>query len=383
MSSQDGIETRRALEEALSGRGGQGIEVVRGARPSLLDAQAARALSAPFLAAFMIAAAVLRMQIVTTSLDLLTLLLRTAAFAFCLRALILLVRFAGQLSKDLKASEHSLAFSREGLLWRSPQGERFVARDQVLSLSVPEARASRFLPDSHLPLLLIKRPGPEGFHWSIPAYFAASSEILAARLSRVWELDTKVQEASPPPPPTQAPQARYMRAVEGKAPASEAVIPEGHGYRLRGPYGVLLGIVFALDALLTASSHRALLLQPVLLSCLLALTLPGIWLFVMSRRAAVRLGIAMLLTPEELIVRGKQGVVSVPWNQLGEVSLTLRELWSPFVGGYTVKTLHMTTHEGTFMSFDGGFLGVPPEVVLELCSAYRKGRVADATQLAS
>lgn len=380
MNATEGGAVRRALEEALAGRGSQGIEVIRGTRPALLDVQAAKALSAPFLAAFMIAAAVLRMQIATTSLDLLTLLLRTAAFAFSLRALILLVRFGMRLAKDVKAPEHRLAFSRDGLLWQRPEGTRFIPRGHVVALCVPEAKSSRLLSESYLPLLLVKRPNGQGLYESLPPYFAASSDILAARLSRALGLDTEA-EAFPPPPPHDAAQERYMRAVDGKAGPGETVVPEGRGYRLRGPYGVLLGVVFAVDALITATSHRAQLLQPVLLSCILALVLPGAWLFVMSRRASVRLGIAMLLTPEELIVRGKQGVVSVPWNQLGDVTLKLREMWSPFVGGYTVKTLLITTHEGAFMSFDGGFLGVPPEVVLELCAAYRKGKIGTSGAL--
>jgi len=377
------LSIRRVLEEAVSGRAEQGVEVIRGARPSLLDTETASALSAPFLAAFMIGAAILRMQIVTTQLDLLTLLLRSAAFAFCVRAIILALRFARRLSHDLGAKRHTLAFSREGLLWQGPEGQRFVPRGDVLAVCVPQVRATRFLPSTHLPLLLIRRPGGEVLHWVIPPYFAASSKILAARLTRAFGLDAEGESTALPPPPSVSANERYMRAVAEKAGVGEAVVPEGQGYRLRGPYGVLLGLVFALDALMTATMHRALLLQPVLLSCVLSLSLPAIWLFIMSRRAAVRLGIAMLLAPEELIVRGRQGVVSVPWNQLADVELTLRDVWSPFVGSYGVKTLRMTTHEGTFMSFDGGFLGVPPEVVLELCTAYRNGRILRPDQEAS
>ncbi len=395
MSTQD-FATQRAhstvqgnpghalLLEALRGRTSPGIEIVRGVRPSMLDAEGARALSAPFLAGFMVAAAILRAQIAHTQIDILTLLLRTAAFAFGLRALILLVRFAGRVRQDMDASRHALAFSRAGMLWQSPAGERFVSREDVVALGVPNVRTSRLLPQQRRPLFVIMRPRTGSLHWSIPPYFSASSEILCARLKRSLELDEleETEDATVRPPPSDAPHERYLRAARGQPGPHDAVIPEGGAYRWRGPYGVLLGVVFALDALSFAGAQRALLLQPVLLSCILALAMPAGWLWWMRRKAAARLGIAMLLTPEELIVRGKHGVVTVPYHQLADVEVRLKDIWSPFVGTYTTRNLLITTHDGVAMTFDGAFLGVPPEVVAELCAAYRSGRI-NAAQDAS
>ncbi len=364
------------LRDALSGRTSPGIEVVRGAPPNLLDADAARALSAPFLAGFMVAAAVLREQIAHTQVDVLPLLLRTAAFAFCLRAVILIAAFARRFVQDRSASAHALAFSREGVLWQTPSSERFVRREDVLALCVPAVRASRLVPQARRPLLMILRPHTGALHWSIPPYFAASSEIFSARLKRTLGLaEEGAQVATPPPPPPEPASERYTRAARGQPGPHEAVVPEGHAYLGRGPYGVLLGIVFALDALMSSGAQRALLLQPVLLSCLLALAMPLGWLWLMRRKASARLGIAMLLTPEELLVRGKHGVVSVPYHQLTEVEVRLKDIWSPFVGTYTARNLLIGTQDGATMNFDGGFLGVPPEVIAELCAAYRRGRI--------
>lgn len=373
MSDATHESARTVLQEAVKGRTSQGVEIARGQRPNLLDADGARALSAPFLAAFMVAAAVLRARIAHSDLDLLTLLLHTAAFAFCVRAILLVTRVVLRLRADLDAAAHTLAFSADGLIWNGPHGERFVARADVLGVCVPELRASRFLPEPQRALWIVTRPETGTLYWAIPAYFSTSPEILAARLTRTLKPDESNTGARVEAPPVEGPQDRYARAASGRTLAGETVIPEGHGYRRRGPYGVLLGLVFALDALLSAPQQRAILLQPVLLSCLLALGMPAIWLWLMKRKAKARLGIAMLLTREELLVRGKHGVVSVPWSQLGDVEVRLRDAWSPFVGTYTTRTLLIATQDGSVMTFDAGFLGVPAEVVARLCAAYRSG----------
>jgi hypothetical protein len=96
----------------------------------------------------------------------------------------------------------------------------------------------------------------------------------------------------------------------------------------------------------------------------------------MRRRRATRLGIGMLLTPEELLVRGAAGVLSVPWPQLSDIALQTVARWSPFVGSYPARTLRLTTREEQRMLFDASFLGVPLEVVAVLCRAYRAGHAA-------
>ncbi len=319
----------------------------------------------------MVAAAVLRARIAHSDLDVLTLLLHTAAFAFCVRAVILVTRVVLRRLADLDAGAHTLAFSAEGLLWHGPDAERFVSRHDLVAVCVPELRASRFNPDSRRPLWIVTRPETGALYWAIPAYFSASPEILAARLTRTLRLDESSAASSTEMAPAEGPQGRYARAAAGLIKAGETVIPEGNGYRQRGPYGVLLGMVFALDAWFSAKGQRAILLQPVLLSCLLAVSMPAGWLWLMKRKAAVRLGIAMLLTREELVMRGKHGEVSVPWAQLGDVEVRLRDAWSPFVGTHTTRSLLIATRDGSVMTFDAGFLGVPAEVVAALCAAYR------------
>ena len=88
----------------------------------------------------------------------------------------------------------------------------------------------------------------------------------------------------------------------------------------------------------------------------------------------------LVLTPEELLVRGAAGVVSVPWPQLSELTVQTSARWSPFVGTYPARALQLSTQEGQRMVIDEGFLGVPAEVVALLCRAYRGAEGAQAPE---
>jgi hypothetical protein len=225
------------------------------------------------------------------------------------------------------------------------------------------------------PLLVIARPRQDIVYWSLPPYFAADAEILRARLARAFKLDTSASDLDLVPPAL-APEPRYQRAAHGKLEHGEVRVPEGFGYRLRAPYGVLLALVFVFDAVLGAGPLRARIWPTAMLGSALAIAALFGWFYWMRTRRAVRLGMAMLLTPEELLLRGKHGAISVPWTQLAGAEVTAKLAWSPLVGSYLVRVLWFATLDGARMPFDGAFLGVPPEVVAQLAEAYRAGSLA-------
>ena len=82
----------------------------------------------------------------------------------------------------------------------------------------------------------------------------------------------------------------------------------------------------------------------------------------------------MALTREEMLLRGKAGVVGIPWGQFSEIDVDVRLTWSPFYGSYPVRVLSLSTLDGERIQFDGGFLGVPAEHVAWLCESYRRRR---------
>jgi hypothetical protein len=354
-----------SLRDALLGKPVANVEVVRGQAPGLLASDAIHALLSTLMAALVIAATVLRSGLAQGGFDLILLLLRTASVAFVLRAAMALVHWFMRLQRDARAHEYALAWSDAGLRYAYPAGAQELAREDVVAFVLPEQLAQRGA-TSLQPLYVVGRPP---VHFTLPPVFHA--ELLAARLKR-WR---GTPQATPPSfvPPREGPEQRYVRAANGQLRAGEVAVPEGRGYLLRAPYGVLLALVFVIDAVLHAgpklypAASAAAMLAPLTL---------GAWFAWMRKRRAVRLGTAMLLTPEELLVRGPHGAVSLPWTQLASVEVALRQAWSPFVGRYLVRSLWFHALDGTTMQFDGAFLGWPPEVIAAQAEAYRSGTLA-------
>src|SRR5689334_16730560 len=80
------------LREAVQGKRSSGVEVLRAEAPPWLDPALVRAVLSVFMAAFIVGAAVLRTRLSADApFDLMALLLRTAALAFVVRALVALV----------------------------------------------------------------------------------------------------------------------------------------------------------------------------------------------------------------------------------------------------------------------------------------------------
>ncbi len=352
------------------------VEVMRGARPPLFDGDLARALSSSLFAAFVVAAAIFRGRLgESSSLDLIGLLLRVASAAFVLRAAIALAGVVRRILAEGSASEHVLAFGPGGLLLRSPQGERWIAREDVLSVCLPEQPESITARSPRKPLMLVLKPdGGVPRALEIPPFFAGSQDILAARLTR-WLARPETEPQRRFAPPKGDPEERYARIAKGMTEAGEVRVPEGLGYRKRAPYGALLGCLFALDTLRSAGPMASELLPGVMAACALALTFLGGWFLWMNGRRRSRLGIAMALTREEMLMRGKAGVVGIPWGQFSDIEVDVRLTWSPFYGSYPVRVLSFSTLDGERILFDGGFLGIAPEHLASLCESYRRRMV--------
>lgn len=363
--------TRRAASKA---GGEQNIEVLRGVPPSLFDADAARVVSSLLLCAFVLAAAIFRERVRAdeVSLDLIALLLRAASIAFVIRAALAIFVFARARARAAHAREHVLALGPTGLLLKTNAAEIWASREDILGLSRAEQPESRTAPAAMHPLCLVLRPetATPRLLW-IPPFFAGNQDILASRLTRWLEQEGKSPRAQLAPSKPN-PDGRYTRIARGEVEPFEVRVPEGTSYRKRAPYGALLGCAFALDALRSAGPLSKQLLPGVLAACALALAFFAGWFLWMRSRRKSRLGIAMALTREDILLRSKVGVVSIPWVQLTEVDVDMKLTWSPFFGSYPVHILCLSTLDGDRVLFDDGFLGVPAEAVAVLCESYRQ-----------
>lgn len=356
-----------------------GTEVLHGARPAWLAQDAVDAVTSTLLASLIVAAALLRTELARGQFDFIALLLRTASLAFCLRAFIALVRYLARLTRDASAARHALAWSPDGLYLTTGTEEFWAARDEVIGFVSPDDRTARTLVSSLRPLFVVLAPARVPRYRALPPYFATDAEVLRARLER-WrgEVAPSITPATRDATTTHATdttssEARYRRIAEGKAMPSEVAVPEGFGYRLRAPYGLLLALVFVADALHAAGPLRARLLPSAALAAGLSLlALPAWFAWVRTRRRA-RLGIALALTDDELLVRGKHGVLSVGYDELTEVVIASKRSWSPYVGGYLVRVLWLSVRDGSRISMDEAFLGVPADVIAKLIEHYRAG----------
>lgn len=367
MTAPSWVDDLRAAVRDASRRGS--IEVIRGTRPSLLAGDAVHAATSVLLAALIVSAAVLRSELARGQFDLIALLLRTASLAFVVRAVIALVRFTLRLAHDARAEACALAFSPDGLYVRTTRAEHWATREEVLGFTAAEDRTARTLVQSLRPLFVVLTPAQAPRFWRLPPYFAIDADVLRARLER-WRGD--VHRAQPRPADDIAAEERYRRIASGRAGTGEVAVPEGKGYRRRAPYGLLLALVFVGDALIAAGPLRTRLVPAALLAALLgALALP-LWFSWVHARRKVRLGIALALTPRALLVRGRHGVLEVGFDELTDVTVSHKRSWSPYVGGYVVRVLSLMVRDGSHISMDEAFLGVPVEVVAKLIAANRE-----------
>lgn len=361
------------LRAALRGEASPRAEVLRGERPPLVDAQLVRALTSALMLGLMLAATQFRTRTSVLSIDPVLLVLHIACVAFAVRAVLASARWAAAFSADGAARGAALVLGEQALMLVVGGREHVVPRRSVLDVVVVHEGRAEARIAARATVQLARVPSDPPF--VLPPWFAAQPEALVARLRRWLGPSASGRE---PPGPQGDPERTYAEAAAGSVPRHGLAVPEGRGYLARAPYAALLGVVVAIDALVHAGSLASQLLLPASAAGALAVLAFVGWFVWMARRRAVRRGLGLLLTREELLTRSGAGVVAVPWPQLAELAVDERSAWSPMLGALVVRTLALRTHDGQTLLFDGGFLGYPVEVVAALCEAYRKGRVEAA-----
>jgi hypothetical protein len=88
---------------------------------------------------------------------------------------------------------------------------------------------------------------------------------------------------------------------------------------------------------------------------------------------APRKGIALVLTPAEMLMRTRAGVHRVGWDEVARLEITSRTAWSVLEGPKPQRALVVHRKESDTITYVEEFLGAPAEVVVALCDGYRKG----------
>jgi hypothetical protein len=374
-----------AAEAALSGTATETEpEVLRPEPPPVLDAVGLRALLAPFLAAFMWAASIFREVQIATPLDPLALLLRLLALALTVRALTLLFLLAQRLRLRFSYTRHALVLTAEGMLYRSPKMDVALPREDILDVRERgrwRDRGGRRFADVYV----VTQPGTGRTHLALPPVFERTPGVLAERLMRWLGPPDEADAAESPPresqPPASEPQPLlselWERVARGERPSGVSAIPHGSAWLQRGPYAsVLLGVAVVEGFFRLPEQARADVgsTMPLVLLGILVIV-PISWYLLTRRQLASRLGLALVLTPSELLFRTRSGVVRVEWSRLVRAEIESRATWSLLLGAHEFRSLALQRKNAPEIRYHDSFLGAPLEVVTSLCDAYRKGRI--------
>jgi hypothetical protein len=356
------------------------IDIVDTHSPALLDASGARALLSPFLAGFMWAAVVFRETQSHSSLDPLALLLRVLALAMTLRALAVLWRFGQRLRLLLQWRRYGLVVTDEGLLFRTPDRDVVVPRADVLDVREQNAVAgSSRSGGGAADVYVVTHPATGRTHIALPPVFAASPRALAERLMR-WRglggestpLPGEIAEALP--------SKLWDRSGAGEVLSGVVVIRHGNAWMARGPYASMLLGVAVLDGFvrLPVQAAQAINPLPALLLAAALVIVPAAWFLFTRGSLRDRKGLALVLSPSDLLSRGRGGIIRAPWSSVLGVEVVARSSWSLMQGGYTARTLFVRRRRGEAdVQVAESFMSTPIEVVAALCDVYRK-RISSA-----
>jgi len=358
-------------EAALRGQVPPDVELLTGHRPVLLDAQGRRAVIAPFFAAFMWAAVVFRAGI-AQSLDPISLLLRMLALALSVRALLLGAQFVRRIGIYRKSGRYALVLCNDGLLLRTPVTDFAVPKTDIVDIrerGLWQESGTRRWADVYV----ITRPASGRTHIALPPLFERTPGVLAERLMR-WRGAVEPSALTTSREPAELASKLYDAVATGERPEGVSVLLHGRSWLRRGPYAtVLLGFA-VLDGFLRlpteAQKRVTTLVEGVVMLCVGFV--PALWYLMTRADIAPRKGIALLLTPAELMLRTRAGVHRVSWPQVARLEIVTGTSWSILLGPHESRSLVIHRKDDDTISYTEAFLGAPCEVVVALCEGYRK-----------
>jgi hypothetical protein len=180
-----------------------------------------------------------------------------------------------------------------------------------------------------------------------------------------------VEESEPCGPLRSSPAELFdlYLAGPGQFPAACA-LPAGRAWLMSGPYaGLVFALVLGVHALVVPLLRTPLTLLLVPVACApLALWW---WRGRATRRA--RGGVAMLLTPTQLIVRDAIGARSAPWSEVQAVRAESQPAWDMLRGARRAPLLLISRRGTPPLLLREDELGVTVPRALRLVEAYRSG----------
>ena len=363
-----------AAAALAAGQSGDGVTVIKAQPPPLLDRAGIQAVLAPVLAALVWSGAVFREVVAGSPIDPLALLLRAVAFALTVRAVLLGAGFARRLAVWAGLSRWGLALTDGGLLLRTSDGDATVARSEVVAVVERGDWRTRKSGRRWSDVYVVTQPESGRLFLAVPPIFDRSAGILAERLMR-WRGPIEAPADHQWPEPARLGSRVYDDAAKGTVDAGVTVIRHGRGWIAKGPYAtVLLGLAVA-DGFVRLGEidldEIGVLLPLGIAAC--ASAVPVIWAWLTRRHVAPRKGLALVLTPAELLIRTRSGILRTTWRGLARITIATKASWTILEGYHGARTMVIERRDAPAIRYDEAFLGVPAEVVVALCEAHRSG----------
>lgn len=362
----------RALE---GGPVADGDVVLRGARPPFLDAEGYRAVAAPLLAAVVWSAAIFRETVTGTSIDPIALALRIVALGLTLRVVLLGAQLFDRLRRWVSAPQHALVLTPEGLLYRTPDLDRAVGREQVVGV-VQHGDGRDRRKRQTAPVYLVTDPASGTTHVVLPPFFDGGAGRLAERLMR-WRGGWDEPEDARHPEPDANFTKLYDDAAAGRVMPGVTAVRQGRGWLKDGPYALVLIAVTGIEGLLRAGPQVWDAIDP-MVGGGLALALVAVvlrWLWMQRREIAPQKGLSLVMTPAELLLRPASGMLRTRWGDLVSATVVAKRTWSVLEGAHDARQLVLSRRGAPPIRYEEPYLGAPAEVIQVLVEAYRVGRL--------
>jgi hypothetical protein len=360
---------RELANDASAPRKGEAVVV--GRWPPILEGDGIRGLLGPMLAATAWAGATFR-EMVTGSVDPLALFMRLLAIGLTVRALFLFGGLVRRVALGLGASRARLVLMDEGLYARLPDGEHVMLRREIAGVAEHGAwqgRGGR----RFSPVYVVGSTAAPLFV-TLPPIFDETPGVLAERLMR-WVGSRELPEAPTFPDPVGLASKAYDDAAAGTLSAGTLAVKHGTRWLRGGPYSSILLAIAVTEGWARAPEavRDAVGPWPVVGAVIVSLVVPLGWILVARREIAPRHGLAMVLTPAEVLFRTRSGVLRTRWSKLARVNIDERSAWSVLEGFHRARALVLRRKEDEPIRYEEVFLGIPAEVAQVLLDAYRRG----------
>jgi hypothetical protein len=298
------------------------------------------------------------------------------AWGLLLRVALDLAELSRRVRTWIAAPRYALALGAEGMLLRTPEVDVALPREAAVGVIERgrwmDRRGSRRFSE----VFVVVDPSDGRTHLTLPPVFDGSPGRLTERLMR-WRGAWDDTDGPPRRPPHELASRVYDAAAAGRAEPGITAIRHGREWLLEGPYAVLLVALAVGDGIARGGEAVWSAIEPLVGGGLVLgfAALPARWLWMQRREVAPRLGLSMVLTPAELLIRTQRGMLRTQWQDLVSVTVVSRRRWSVLQGPHDARQLVLSRRAAPPIRYDENYLGTPVEVAQVLLEAHRTGRL--------